>query len=305
MTDSPVARAVEPLANSTATEQRLGLDALLPPEMARRAEALGVAKCRMELPRLFTLAVLAGAFIALGALFSTTVSAGSAALPWGLARLLAGLTFSLGLVLVVVGGAELFTGNVLLLMARASGAVGMREVLRNWAVVFAGNAVGALATAALVFASGQYRFGGGAVGAAALAIAEHKSALGLLPAFLLGVLCNALVCLAVWLSYSARTTTDRILAVVPPVTAFVACGLEHSIANLYFVPLGLLTRDFAPLEFWATIGGRSLDHAGLSWLDFLTRDLPAVTAGNLAGGGLLVGAVYAFVYRRPSEARGH
>lgn len=180
-----------------------------------------------------------------------------------------------------------------------------REVLGNWAVVFAGNALGALATAALVFASGQYRFGGGAVGAAALAIAKHKSELGVLDAFLLGVLCNALVCLAVWLSYSARTTADRILAVVPPVTAFVACGLEHSIANLYFVPLGLWIRDFAPPELWGSIGGGPLDHARLSWVGFLTRDLPAVTAGNLAGGGLLVGAVYAFVYGRPSETKSH
>lgn len=305
MTDTHATRSEPTPVGATAPEPRPGIDALVPPEMARRAESLGVAKCRMELPRLFTLAVLAGAFIALGALFSTTVTAGSGALPWGVTRLLGGLTFSLGLVLVVVGGAELFTGNVLILMARASGAVRMREVLRNWAVVFAGNAVGALATAALVFASGQYRFGGGAVGAAALAIAEHKSALGLLPAFLLGVLCNALVCLAVWLSYSARTTTDRILAVVPPVTAFVACGLEHSIANLYFVPLGLCIRDFAPPGFWSSIGGSPSDHAGLSWLGFLTRDLPAVTAGNLAGGGLLVGAVYAFVYRRPREVRTH
>ena len=127
----------------------------------------------------------------------------------------------------------------------------------------------------------------------------------MLPAFLLGVLCNALVCLAVWLSYSARTTTDRILAVVPPVTAFVASGLEHSIANLYFVPLGLWIRDFAPPEFWSSIGGSPLEHAGLSWVGFLTRDLPAVTAGNLVGGGLLVGAVYAFVYRRPGGTRSH
>jgi formate/nitrite transporter len=254
--------------------------------------------------RLFILAVLAGAFIALGAVFSTTVIAGAAeSLPWGVVRLLAGVTFSLGLVLVVVGGAELFTGNVLIVMALAGGAVRSGEVLRNWAVVFAGNAVGAVATAVLVFASGQYGFGAGVVGATALAIAEHKSGLGMGSAFMLGVLCNALVCLAVWLSYSARTTTDRILAVVPPITAFVATGLEHSIANLYFVPLGLLIRDFAPAGFWSGIGSNAGDHASLSWLGFLLRDLPAVTAGNIVGGGLLVGAVYAFVYRRPRAGR--
>lgn len=289
-------------AHDTATSR--GLDALLPPEMARRAEALGVSKCRMGGARLFILAVLAGAFIALGAVFSTTVIAGAAeSLPWGVVRLLAGLTFSLGLVLVVVGGAELFTGNVLIVMALAGGAVRPGEVLRNWGVVFAGNAVGAVATAVLVFASGQYGFGAGAVGTTALEIAEHKSNLGMGAAFMLGVLCNALVCLAVWLSYSARTTTDRILAVVPPITAFVATGLEHSIANLYFVPLGLLIRDFAPAAFWTGIGSSAEAHSGLSWLGFLLRDLPAVTAGNIVGGGLLVGAVYAFVYRRPRASR--
>lgn len=304
MEEHIVAESPSRAQQDRAADAGRGLDALLPPEMARRAEALGTAKCRMGGVQLFTLAVLAGAFIALGALFSTTVIAGAGdRLPWGVVRLLAGVTFALGLVLVVVGGAELFTGNVLIVMARARGAVRTRELLRNWAIVFAGNAIGAVATALLVFVSGQYTFGAGAVGATALAIAEHKSSLGAWPAFMLGVLCNALVCLAVWLSYSARTTTDRILAVVPPVTAFVAIGLEHSIANLYFVPLGLWIRDFAPASFWSRVGGSALDHAGMSWLGFLTRDLPAVTAGNIVGGGLLVGAVYAFVYRRPRDAR--
>lgn len=305
MPDPDATSAPTPIDPPPAAEAGGPLDALLPHEMAARAETLGIRKCRMDGPSLFTLAVLAGAFIALGAMFSTTTVAGAAgALPWGIERLVAGTTFSLGLVLVVVGGAELFTGNVLIVMARASGAVRTPELLRNWAIVLAGNAAGALATAALVFTSGQYRFGDGAVGAAALAIAEHKSGLGAGSAFLLGTLCNALVCLAVWLSYSARTTTDRILAVVPPVTAFVATGLEHSIANLYFVPLGLLIRDFAPAAFWTSIGSSAADHTGLSWPGFLLRDLPAVTAGNIVGGGLLVAAVYAFVYRRPRSGSG-
>jgi formate/nitrite transporter len=274
-------------------------DALLPPEMAEHAERVGIAKCRMGVAPLFVLAVLAGAFIALGAMFSTTVIAGADdRLPYGVLRVIAGLTFSLGLVLVVVGGAELFTGNNLIVMAWASRAISSAELFRNWAIVFAGNLAGAVGTAALVFAAGQYRFGHGVVGATALAIAEQKSQHGLLEAFTLGVLCNTLVCLAVWLSYSARSTADRILAVLPPITAFVACGFEHSVANMYFVPIALLIRGFAPASFWQDIHASGQDYPHLSLGRFLLRDLPAVTLGNVVGGAILVGAVYWFVYLR-------
>ena len=159
-------------------------------------------------------------------------------MPYGVIRLLAGLAFSLGLILVIVGGAELFTGNNLLGMAWASRRISTAAVVRNWVIVYAGNFVGALGTAVLVVAAGQYAFGGGAVGATALATAATKVGYDPLQAFVLGILCNGLVCLAVWLTYSARTTTDRILAIVPPIAAFVAMGFEHSIANMYFIPVG-------------------------------------------------------------------
>jgi formate transporter len=282
------------------SEPEHGLDALLPPEMARQAEQVGRAKATAPLSRLIPLAVLAGAFIGLGAVFSTTTVTGTAGvLPFGVARLLAGVTFSLGLILVIVGGAELFTGNNLIVMAWAARDVSTAQLGRNWLVVYAGNFVGAVATAGLVFASGQYLFAQGAVGATALAIANTKCAFGFWEALFLGIMCNALVCLAVWLTYSARTTTDKILAIVPPITAFVAAGFEHSIANMYYIPLGLLIKLAAPATFWQAIGKGPADYPALTLQGFLVGNLLPVTLGNIVGGALLVGAVYWFIYLRP------
>jgi formate/nitrite transporter len=265
--------------------------------MAERAEEIGVRKAAMDLPRLFTLAVLAGAFIALGGVFATTALAGTGAAPWGPVRVLAGAVFSLGLILVVVAGAELFTGNNLIVMAWASGRVSTAALLRNWAVVFAGNFVGAVTTALAVCLAGTHRGGDGAFGLAAFAIAHAKLQPGFLQAVVLGILCNALVCLAVWLTYSARTTTDRILAVVPPISAFVAAGFEHSIANMYFVPYAIFVAAFDP-DFVATRGLGPHAQA-LTWIAFLGRNLLPVTIGNIIGGSVLVGAVYWFAYLRP------
>ncbi|MGE0145282.1 MAG: formate/nitrite transporter family protein [Planctomycetota bacterium] len=275
-------------------------DALLPRAMAQRAEDVGVRKAGLGVLETFTLAVLAGAFIGLGGVFSTTVVAGTAdALPYGVQRLLAGSSFSLGLILVLVGGAELFTGNAMMVMAWASRRIRLRALLRNWGIVFLGNAVGAVATAWMVFQSGQHHFGHGAVGRAALKIAASKQDHEFVAAFVLGVLCNALVCLAVWSSFSARSTIDRIAAVVLPVTAFVAAGFEHSIANLYFVPLGLMLRaDPGCAELVASSGlGESL--ARLTIGDFLLANLLPVTFGNLIGGAVLVASTYWVIYLRP------
>ena len=274
------------------------IDALLPAQMAAKAEQVGVAKAGMCLPKLFTLAVLAGAFIAMGAAFSTTVSAGLAGLPWGLVRLLAGLSFCLGLILVVVAGAELFTGNNLIVMAWAGGKVSLASLLRNWVAVYLGNLTGALATAGLVFLSGQYLLGERAVGLNALAIANAKCALAFGPALALGVLCNALVCLAVWLCYSARSVVDKIAAVIFPITAFVAAGFEHCVANMYFIPLGLFIKLGAPDGFWAGLGKSPADWPQLTWSGFWLDNLLPVTIGNVVGGSLMVGLVYWFVYLR-------
>jgi len=296
-----------------AEETGVRIDALIPAEMARKAGDVGVKKAGLDVLSLFALSVLAGAFIAIGAIFASTVSAGGLSLhdaagtasltgsiPTGITRLLAGLAFSLGLILVVVAGAELFTGNNLIVIAWASGRVRTRSMLRNWTIVYIGNFMGAIGTVALMFASGQYRFGGGAIGATALATANTKAGYGFVQAVALGILCNALVCLAVWLTFSARSTTDRILAIVPPIAAFVAAGFEHSIANMYFIPIGILIRFFAPAEFWKEIGRAPSDYPALDWSGFVSNLVP-VTIGNIIGGTVLVAGIYWLIYLRKGE----
>jgi formate transporter len=270
-------------------------DSLPPKDMARRAEEVGGAKAGMTASNTFALAVLAGAFIAMGAIFATTTLAGSSGMPYGVARLLGGLTFSLGLILVVVAGAELFTGNNLIVMAWASRRVSTAHLLRNWAIVYAGNLVGSLGTAGLMIIGKQYTFGKGAVGETALQIASTKTSLGFGQAIALAAFCNALVCLAVWLCYSARTTADKILAIIPPISAFVASGFEHSVANMYFIPYGLLVKH--DHGFVASLA-KPIDLTHLTWLRFLWANLLPVTIGNIIGGGLMVGAIYWFVYLR-------
>jgi len=269
-------------------------DSFLPPAMAQKAEELGVRKANLPFFKVFMLAILAGAFIALGAAFSTTTLAGSTALPYGVARMLAGLAFSLGLILVVVGGAELFTGNSLIVMAWASGRIKTMALLRNWLIVYLGNFVGSIGTAVLIFLARQYMNGNGSVGEIALKTAVSKVQLGFLQAIVLGILCNTLVCLAVWLTYSARQTADKILAIIFPITAFVAIGSEHSVANMYFIPLGLLIKQFDP----AFVSGleSQINLSGLTWTSFLVNNLLPVTLGNIIGGSLLVGIFYWLIY---------
>ncbi len=275
------------------------IEAALPPEMALKAEQVAVKKSRQNWLTLLILAVLAGAFISLGAIFSTTVTAGlPSTFPYGITRLVAGIAFSLGLILVMVGGAELFTGNSLIIIAWIGKQIRTGDLLYNWGIVYLGNFIGSALTAVLSFMSGQYLNGGGAVGLTALATANNKVHLGFWQAIVLGILCNALVCLAVWLTYSARTTTDRILAIIFPITAFVAAGYEHSIANMYFIPVGLLIKTYAPATFWTTIGKSIADYSQLTWGSFFINNLLPVTIGNIIGGSILVGSVYWLAYLR-------
>jgi formate transporter len=290
------------------------IDALLPQEMAERAESVGARKVQTPFVGTFMLAVLAGAFIGLGANFATTVLAGSspvvsadgalayvASWPYGVLRLLAGLVFSLGLILVVVGGAELFTGNNLIVMAWASGKISAAAVLRNWAIVYAGNFAGAITTVILVFLSRQHTFGSNAVGIVALRTAVAKCDLGFVQAVALGILCNALVCMAVWLTYSARSTMDKILSIIFPIAAFVAAGFEHSIANMYFVPYALLIREFDP-SFAEKVSAQVPNLEHLTWPNFILGNLLPVTIGNIIGGAVLVAAVYWAIFLRRREA---
>jgi len=289
----------------------LSFDSFLPPAMAAKAEDLGVKKVNLRADNMFMLAVLAGAFIGIGAIFATTVSAGSmpikdaagaaafsTGLPYGVTRLLTGLAFSLGLTLVIVGGAELFTGNALITMAFASKKVTLAQLLRNWTIVFVGNFVGSILTAFIMFLGKQYTFGGGAVGLNALNIGEAKSSLEFLQAIALGIMCNAIVCMAVWMCYSARTTTDKILSIVPAISCFVAAGTEHNVANMYFIPLALFIKGSGDTKFFEMIGKTAADFPNLTWGNFFVANLLPVTIGNIIGGAIMVGLVYWFIYSR-------
>jgi formate transporter len=279
-----------------------GFDALMPLEVAKRAEGVGERKAQLDTLSTLLLAVLAGAFIAAGAVFSTTAAAGTGSLPFGIGRLLAGLAFCLGLILVVVAGAELFTGNTLIVMAWASRRISTLALLRNWGLAYVGNFIGALATAGLVFVARQYQNGGGVVGQMALQTAERKCALGFVQAIALGILCNALVVSAVWLTMSGRSTTDKIMAIIFPISAFVATGFEHSIANMYFIPIGLLIKTDAAFMAKAAAAGVTTPH--LSVANFLIGNLLPVTIGNIIGGSIMVGLMYWLAYLRPHSVLG-
>ncbi|HTL64991.1 MAG TPA: formate/nitrite transporter family protein, partial [Pseudolabrys sp.] len=272
----------KPPSDEVAAPQVVTFDAILPASMAVRAEQSGVTRAATDPLTVFVLSILAGAFVAFGAIFATTVTAGGG-LSYGVGRLLTGLVFSAGLVMVIIAGAELFTGNNLIVMAWASRKIRTSALLLNWVLSFSGNFVGAIATAVLVFYSTQYTFGDGAVGLVALNIANAKSSLQFIPALILGILCNALVCLAVWMLFSARTNIDRIVTAIPPVAIFAAAGFEHCIANIYFIPMGLFIKAGAPDSFWKAIEKTAADFPELTWSNFIANMLP-VTIGNIIGG---------------------
>jgi formate transporter len=284
-------------------EQPSPNDLLPPQDMAEKAVGIGVRKAHGTWGNLFILGLLAGAYIAFGAVFATVVTTGAAGvIPYGVTRLLAGLAFTVGLILVVVGGAELFTGNNLMLMAWARREVSTGSLLRNWGIVYCGNFIGSLAIAGLMFLGKEYLASQGGAGANMLAIGEAKTSLGFLQAVALGVLCNMLVCLAVWLTYSGRSTADKILAIIAPIACFVAAGFEHSVANMYFIPMALLVKNFASPEFFQAIGKLPADYPHLTLQNFLIANLLPVTIGNIIGGGIFIGLAYWFVYLRKREA---
>lgn len=260
-----------------------GSNAFAPQEIALRVQAVGVKKARLPWLAQLILSLLGGAFIGMGALFYTLIHS-DAGLGFAARQLLAAMSFCLGMLLVVIAGAELFTGNNLIVMARAQGALGNGEVLRNWVIVFAGNLVGAVGLALLVWLSGHSGMNDGAVGREYLHIAEAKAALPFMPAFWRGILCNALVCLAIWMSYAGRSVIDKAVAIIFPIAAFVAAGFEHCIANLYYFAMALLLEP----------------HASSLLLSGMLRNLVAVVIGNVIGGSVLVGLVYYLIYiRRP------
>jgi formate transporter len=265
-----------------------GFDAYSPVEIARRIESVGEVKARMAAGPLALLGVLAGAFIGLGAMLFVLVKS-DPALGFAVSAVLGGVVFAIGLFMVVVAGAELFTGNNLIVMAWADGRVSTAQVLRNWAIVCLANFVGAAGLAVLVYVSGHASINGAAIGHKVVQIAVAKQELPFVTALLRGVLCNVLVCMAVWMAMAGRSVTDKAVAVVLPVMAFVAAGFEHSIANMYLMPLALLLQQ-------GGLGG----YAAITWSGMLGNWV-AVILGNVLGGAVLVAGVYHVIYKRPSR----
>ena len=295
--DRQAADTISPEAMAGLTK-KAGPDCLPPPEVARKAETVGVTKAKLDVLSTVLLGILAGAFIGLGAMLCTLVTT-DAGLGFGLTKLLGGVSFCLGLVLVVVAGAELFTGNCLLVMSWFGGKISLGHLLRNWGLVYFANLIGSLALVGLMFYTLQWGFHSNAVGANAIGIANAKVNLSFGAALTRGILCNALVCLAIWLCFSARTVVGKILGILFPITAFVAAGFEHSVANMYFIPMGILLADQpAVLE---AAGLTSVGVANLNVTGFVGNLVP-VTIGNIIGGGLFVGAVYWVAYLRHDRA---
>ena len=284
--------------DETPQRRSIDIDAYAPPEIASRIETAGVKKAHLPVLQTMVLAVLAGAFIAFGGMFYTLVVTDSG-MGFGPQRLLGGIAFSLGLILVVIAGAELFTGNNLIVMAWAENKISTHQLMRNWLLVYIGNFVGAMATALIVYWSGILSLGDGALGETAKAIARGKVQLPFMEAFLRGVLCNTLVCLAVWLCFAAHTVTGKILAIIFPVSAFVALGFEHSVANMYLIPIGYL----ASVGDSSATGLMSYFTAtnGITLSGFIGNLVP-VTLGNIVGGSVFVALVYWIVYLRDTDS---
>jgi formate/nitrite transporter len=268
-----------------------GFDAFSPKEIAARVDTIGVAKTRLPLLSLLMLSVLAGAFIGLGALYFVLVKS-DPSLGFAAKQILGGVVFSLGLILVVVAGAELFTGNNLLAMAWADGKISTRDLLRNWAIVCIGNFLGAAGLALLVVFSRHPDMNDGAIAQEYLRIAAAKVAMPFWTAFFRGVLCNVLVCMAVWMALAGRSVIDKAVAIVFPISAFVAAGFEHSVANMYLIPIAMLLQTFEHIPMTANT---------ITWIGFFHNLVPVIL-GNIVGGSVLVGLVYHVIYRRaPSE----
>ncbi len=277
------------------------IDELLPHQITEKADDIAYSKATKAFLSAFYLAITAGMFISLAFVFYITVTTGMQDMPWGLSKLIGGLAFSMGLLLVVVVGGELFTSSTLTLIAKASHRITTGRMLKNWAVVYFGNYVGATFLVFLIFFAGLYNADNGQWGLNALQVAQHKLHHSFTEAVALGTLCNIMVCLAIWMAFGARTITDKMFAVLLPVAMFVASGFEHSIANMFMVPTGIMIHHYAPPEFWTLIGRNPSEFADITSANFIINNLIPVTIGNIIGGGVIVGLMHWMIYLRPAQ----
>ena len=262
-------------------------DALTPAEIEAKAEAVAIGKTKTPVAKLLVLSMLAGAFIAFGALYFC-VFLGDPSIPFAVQRVVGGLCFSLGLVLVLCCGAELFTGNMLMVCALASKKITLGAMAKNWALVWLGNLAGAL-----VYFAHIGDMNGGAVGSAMISVAVSKVTPDWITLFFKGILCNIFVCLAVWIGFGARTVVDKVIGILLPISAFVACGFEHCVANMFFLPMGLLAKSTG---YASTVDASALDFSSIFY------NISTATLGNIVGGALFVGLAYWFVFHAKKES---
>ena len=279
------------------------IDELLPHQITAKADEIAYGKATKAFLSAFYLAITAGMFISLAFVFYITVTTGLDDVAWGIKKLLGGLAFSMGLLLVVVVGGELFTSSTLTLISRASHRITTMQMLKNWVIVYVGNYVGATFSVFLIFVAGLYMSDNGQWGLNALVTAQHKLHHSFIQAIALGMLCNIMVCLAIWMAFGAQTVTDKMFAVLLPVAMFVSSGFEHSIANMFMVPTGIMIQHFAPMEFWLSIGQSASDFSDLTAYNFIFHNLIPVTIGNIIGGGVIVGLMHWMIYLRPNKAK--
>ncbi|CDH33160.1 formate transporter FocA [Xenorhabdus bovienii] len=275
---------------------------LFPPAvMAQIADDSGVYKVNKHSAVTYLSAIMAGVFISIAFVFYITATTGTSSIPYGLAKLTGGICFSLGLMLVVIFGADLFTSTVLTIVSKATGRITWSQMLKNWINVYIGNLIGALFFVILMWQSGQYAVANGSWGLNVLQTADHKMHHTFIEALCLGILANLMVCLAVWMSYAGRSLIDKLFALILPVAMFVASGFEHSIANMFLIPFGIIIKNFAPTEFWAKVGATPEQFPQLTVSHFITDNLIPVTIGNIIGGAILVGLIYWFMYLRGGQ----
>jgi len=271
-----------------------------PEQMATQAEALGISKVSKSRWQSFYLAITAGTFIAIAFVFYTTVTTGSAGMPYGLIKFVGGIAFSLGLILVVVCGGELFTSSTLTLIARANNHISTSQVLKHWLVVYVGNTLGAIFLVLLIWLAQQHLVNNGAWGINAMSIAQHKVHHNFSQAIALGILCNMMVCLAIWMAFACKGVTDKVIVMLLPISMFVASGFEHCIANLFMIPLGIIIKTFASAEFWSLTNSSPELFADLTFTNFIVNNLIPVTIGNIIGGAI-IGLAYWQIYLRLNE----
>ncbi|MCF6158342.1 MAG: formate/nitrite transporter family protein [wastewater metagenome] len=277
----------------------IDIDAYAPPQIAARIDKVAAVKAKLSFSQTLLLGILAGAYIGIGAQFATLVISDST-LHFGLTSVLSGIVFSLGLILVVVAGAELFTGNTLIIMGYVGKRITTREMFNNWTISYIGNFIGSITMVLWVNSSHQWEFFDHMVGAKALLIANAKVNLPFKTALARGVLCNSMVCLAIWLCFSGRSVADKVLSIIFPIGGFVASGFEHCVANMYFIPRGVILKGNPEVVAAAEkMAGKTLDLFQLTWGGFIVNNLIPVTLGNIVGGVVLVGIVFWFVYLRP------